>query len=166
MRQEGVIRYTICASPIGPLALASDGTHLTAIRFARKNGQPHIDPDWQRDDDLPVLTQTRAQLAEYFAGQRRQFELPLRPQGTAFQQAVWGALQRIGFSQTSTYGALATAVGRPEAARAVGAAMGANPIPIVVPCHRILGKDGSLTGFGGGLDRKIKLLRLEGVLLA
>lgn len=162
--KDDTIRYTICDSPIGRLTLASDGTQLTEIRFARGDGAADVARNWRRDDDLPVLAQARVQLAEYFAGQRTRFDLPLKLQGTAFQQAVWHALQKVGFSRTSTYGALAAAVGRPAAARAVGAAMGANPIPIVVPCHRIIGKDGSLTGFGGGIDRKTKLLRLEGAL--
>ncbi|MGE5336412.1 MAG: methylated-DNA--[protein]-cysteine S-methyltransferase [Gemmatimonadota bacterium] len=166
MKDERTARYTIFDSPIGPLTLASDGTHLTAVRFARANGKPDVGRDWRRDDDLPVLVRARTQLDEYFAGRRRRFDLPLAPHGTAFQREVWRALQQVGFSQTSTYGALAAAVGRPEAARAVGAAMGANPIPIIVPCHRIIGRDGSLTGFGGGLERKTKLLQLEGVLLA
>lgn len=166
MKQHGTIRYTVCASPIGPLTLASDGTHLTSVRFARGNGKPDIERDWQRADDLPVLALARAQLDEYFAGKRTRFDLPLAPHGTEFQQAVWRALLKVGCGRTSTYGALAAAVGRPEAARAVGAAMGANPIPIIVPCHRIIGADGSLTGFGGGLERKTKLLQLEGALLA
>ncbi len=166
MKQQGTIRYTVCDSPIGPLTLASDGTHLTAVRFARGNGKPDVERDWQRDDDLPVLARARAQLGEYFAGKRTRFNLPLAPQGTEFQQAVWRALLKVGCGQTSTYGALAAAVGRPQAARAVGAAMGANPIPIIVPCHRVIGSDGSLTGFGGGLERKTKLLQLEGSLLA
>jgi len=166
MKELSKTRYTLCDSPVGTLAVTADGKHVTAIRFARRNGSPDIEDDWQRDDDLPVLAKTRVQLGEYFAGRRTHFDVPLKPHGTAFQQAVWKALLKVGFSKTSTYGALATAVGKPAAARAIGAAMGANPIPIIVPCHRIIGKDGSLTGFGGGIDRKTKLLQLEGVLLA
>ena len=166
MKDGTMIRYTLYNSPVGILTLAADGKHLTAIRFARRNGSPDVEADWQRDDDLPVLAKTRTQLAEYFSGRRTHFDVPLKPRGTAFQQAVWQALLKVGFSKTSTYGALASAVGKPAAARAIGAAMGANPIPIIVPCHRIIGKDGSLTGFGGGIDRKTKLLQLEGVLLA
>ncbi len=164
--KDNSLRYTVQESPIGPLTLVADGMHLTAIRFARRNGAADIERSWQRDDDLPVLAQARAQLAEYFAGKRTHFTVPLKPAGTEFQQAVWRALQQVGFGRTSNYGALAASVGRPEAARAVGAAMGANPIPIIVPCHRVIGKDGSLTGFGGGLERKTRLLQLEGVLLA
>jgi len=166
MKDDTMIRYTLCDSPVGMLTLVADDRHLTAIRFARRNGNPDIETGWQRDDDLPVLAKTRAQLGEYFAGRRTHFDVPLKPHGTAFQQAVWQALMKVAFSKTSTYGALASAVGKPAAARAVGAAMGANPIPIIVPCHRIVGKDGSLTGFGGGIDRKTKLLQLEGALLA
>lgn len=164
--RNSTMRYTVCASPIGPLTLVSEGTCLAAVRFARRNGAPDIGRDWQRDDTLPVLAQARAQLDEYFAGKRTRFDVPLKLDGTEFQQAVWRALQKVGFGRTSTYGALAAAVGRPDAARAVGAVMGANPIPIIVPCHRIIGADGTLTGFGGGIDRKTRLLQLEGVLLA
>lgn len=108
-----------------------------------------------------MLVAARAQLAEYFRGKRTRFDLPLRPDGTAFQQSVWRALLKVPFGTTSTYGALAAAIGRPGAARAVGAAVGANPLAIVVPCHRIVGADGTLTGYAGGLARKAKLLALE-----
>jgi methylated-DNA-[protein]-cysteine S-methyltransferase len=154
--------YTLLDSPLGTLALVSDGAHLTGIHFPRRDGKPHVERAWQRDDSSPVLAQARAQLAEYFAGRRMRFDLPLRPQGTAFQQAVWRALLRVPFGKTSTYGALAAAIGRPTAARAVGAAVGANPLAVVVPCHRIIGADGTLTGYAGGLARKVKLLALEG----
>jgi methylated-DNA-[protein]-cysteine S-methyltransferase len=155
--------YTLLDSPLGKLALTSDGKHLTAIHFPRRDGTAHVERAWQRDDAVPVLAQARAQLSEYFAGRRTRFDLPLRPQGTAFQQGVWRALLKVPFGRTSTYGALAAAIGRPTAARAVGAAVGANPLAVVVPCHRIIGADGTLTGYAGGLARKTKLLALEGV---
>ena len=158
--------YTIIDSPVGPLTLTTDGSHLTGVYFARHKGAAVVAHDWQRDDASALLHKAGQQLAEYFAGRRTRFDLPLAPRGTEFQCSVWEALLKIPFGRTSTYGALARTVGKPAAARAVGAAVGANPISIVVPCHRIIGKDGSLTGFGGGLDRKTRLLQLEGVLLA
>jgi methylated-DNA-[protein]-cysteine S-methyltransferase len=157
--------YTVIDSPIGKLSLTADGAQLTSINFAHDNGRAMIDDAWIHDGADPVLAQARAQLDEYFAGRRTMFDLPLAPAGTAFQQAVWRALQRVPFGATSTYGRLAADLGRPTGARAVGSAVGANPIPVVIPCHRIIGKDGSLTGFAGGLPRKTTLLQLEGVLL-
>jgi methylated-DNA-[protein]-cysteine S-methyltransferase len=154
--------YTLLDSPLGTLTLTSDGSHLTGIRFPRRDGRPAVERAWRRDDAAPVLVQARAQLAEYFEGRRTHFDVPLRPEGTAFQQSVWRALLNVPFGKTSTYGALAAAIGRPTAARAVGAAVGANPLAVVVPCHRIIGADGSLTGYAGGLARKTKLLALEG----
>ena len=158
--------YTVIESPIGKLSLTADGAQLTSINFARDDDRAAIDEAWVRDDAHPVLVQARAQLDEYFAGSRTEFDLPLAPVGTAFQQAVWQALLLVPFGATSTYGQLAADLGRPTGGRAVGSAVGSNPIPIVIPCHRIIGKDGSLTGFAGGLPRKTTLLRLEGVLLA
>jgi methylated-DNA-[protein]-cysteine S-methyltransferase len=117
-----------------------------------------------REGDHAVLRQAQAQLAEYFAGQRRDFDLPLAPQGTEFQREVWWELANIPFGGTISYAELALRVGRPTATRAVGAANGRNPLPIVLPCHRVIGADGSLTGFGGGLPTKEFLLQLEGAL--
>lgn len=154
--------YTLLDSPLGTLALTSDGSHLTGIHFPRRDGRPAVERTWERDDAAPVLARARTQLAEYFDGRRTRFELPLRPAGTAFQQSVWHALLKVPFGRTSTYGALAAEIGRPTAARAVGAAVGANPLAVVVPCHRIIGADGTLTGYAGGLPRKTKLLALEG----
>lgn len=155
--------YTLFDSPLGKLALTSDGSHLTGIHFPRRDGRPAVERTWERDDAAPVLARSRTQLAEYFDGRRTRFDLPLRPAGTAFQQSVWRALLKVPFGRTSTYGALAAEIGRPTAARAVGAAVGANPLAVVVPCHRIVGADGTLTGYAGGLARKTKLLALEGV---
>jgi len=154
--------YTEMASPLGTLQLTAENGALTGVHFpGQKHDRPR-QPEWQRADDEPVLVQARAALAEYFEGRRTQFDLPLAPRGTAFQQAVWRALLAVPFGATSTYGAIALAIRKPSAVRAVGAAVGANPIGIIVPCHRIIGRDGSLTGYAGGLDRKAKLLALEG----
>jgi methylated-DNA-[protein]-cysteine S-methyltransferase len=156
--------YTIIDSPIGKLTLTAERNALTAVLFARTDGTATLDAAWQHDDAHPVLAKARIQLGEYFAGKRTRFNLPLEPAGTAFQRAVWDALLDVPFGATSTYGALAAQVGRPKAARAVGGAVGDNPIAVVIPCHRIIGKDGSLTGFGGGLPRKTILLQLESML--
>jgi len=153
--------YTEMKSPLGTLLLTTEDGALTGVHFP---GEKHDHPrraDWQRADDEPVLAAARAQLGEYFDGRRTAFDLPLAPRGTPFQQAVWRALLAVPFGATSTYGAIASAIRRPTAVRAVGGAIGANPIGIVVPCHRIIGADGSLTGYAGGLDRKTRLLALE-----
>jgi methylated-DNA-[protein]-cysteine S-methyltransferase len=146
-------------SPVGPLLLAGDGSHLKLIDFqtgphARRPGK-----DWAADPQ-PFRTAIE-QLEDYFAGRRRTFELPLEPDGTAFQRAVWRALTGIPYGETISYGELARRIGNPQASRAVGLANGANPLPIVVPCHRVIGADGSLTGFGGGIEIKRQLLALE-----
>lgn len=153
---------TILDSPVGPLLLASDGTALTHLLFEREDAPAAADraafAAGRRD---AVLERACAQLQEYFAGRRRTFDLPLAPTGTAFQRAVWRALEDIPYGRTESYGTLADRVGRPRAVRAVGAANGRNPISIIVPCHRVIGADGSLTGYGGGLDAKRFLLALE-----
>lgn len=154
--------YTTAESPLGTLLLTAEDGQLTGVHFPGQKHDRPVQPDWRRADGEAVLAQARQQLREYFAGRRTDFDLPLRPQGTAFQQSVWRALLAVPFGRTSTYGAIARAIGRPTAVRAVGAAVGANPIGIVVPCHRIVGHDGGLTGYAGGLDRKVRLLALEG----
>jgi len=153
--------YTETGSPLGTLQLTAEDGALTGVHFPGQKHDCPRQPHWRRADDEPVLAAARTQLAEYFDGRRSDFDLPLAPRGTPFQQAVWQALLAVPFGATSTYGAIAGAIGRPTAVRAVGAAVGANPIGIVVPCHRIVGADGSLTGYAGGLDRKTKLLALE-----
>ncbi|ACY18040.1 methylated-DNA--[protein]-cysteine S-methyltransferase [Haliangium ochraceum] len=149
-------------SPIGPLLLAADADGLRRIAFARDGVPAKPEPGWQHAPEQ--LAAARAQLDQYFAGTRQRFELPLAPQGTAFQRQVWQVLQGVGFGVTVSYGELARRLGRPTAVRAVGAANGRNPLPIVIPCHRVIGADGSLTGFAGGLAIKRALLRGEGVL--
>ncbi len=154
--------FTTMPSPLGPLTLVADGDALCAIFFQRHRGATTHRAQDTRNDNHPTLMRARRQLDDYFAGRRTRFEMRLAPRGTAFQQTVWQQLQKVPFGRTSTYGAIAVAIGRPGAARAVGAAIGANPLSIVVPCHRILGHDGRLTGYAGGLARKRRLLELEG----
>lgn len=146
-------------SPVGPLRLVADHEGLRRICFARDR---HPRPEDTLGEHAPQrLAFARKQLQEYFDGHRRGFDLPLRPIGTAFQLAVWQALRAIPYGETWSYAELARQLGRPTATRAVGAANGRNPLPIVVPCHRVIGRDGSLTGFGGGLETKARLLQLE-----
>jgi len=144
-------------SPIGALLLISDGEALTGIHFDGRHGMAPT-PGGEHD---PVIVEAARQLRAYFAGERHSFALPLRPAGTEFEVEVWEELRRIPYGETLSYGELADRVGNPSAARAVGRANACNPIPIVIPCHRVIGADGSLTGFGGGLDTKRRLLDLE-----
>lgn len=150
-------------SPVGRLLIAASDEGLHAIEFPQGRHRLKRDAHWQ-ESPHPLLSEAARQLGEYFAGQRRVFDLPLAPQGTDFQQRVWQALRAIPYGQTRSYAQLATAIGQPKAMRAVGAANGRNPLSIVVPCHRVIGADGSLVGFGGGLPVKTFLLRLEGAL--
>lgn len=155
---------TLLPSPLGPLTLAAHDRALVGVWF---DVQAHL-PDlaqWRFDDHHPVLLLAAQQLREYFARQRRTFDVPLDLSfGTPFQQAVWHSLLAIAPGATSTYGAISQAVGNPRAVRAVGGAVGRNPIGILVPCHRVIGANGALTGYAGGMDRKIALLELEGAL--
>lgn len=155
--------YRYHHSPIGRLLLAGDETGLQQLLMEIDAKPWRIGERWRLAG--AELDAACRQLDQYFAGQRRHFELRLAPQGTAFQLAVWQALQAIPFGQTSSYSALAERIGRPRAVRAVGAANGANPLAIVIPCHRVIGRDGSLTGYAGGLGRKALLLKLEGAWL-
>lgn len=151
-------------SPVGRLILAATNAGLTRILFAADQDLPANRPESRAacGETSSILGETERQLTDYFAGRRERFDLPLSPSGTPFQLEVWEALQAIPYGATRTYGELAVAIGRPKAVRAVGAANGANPLPIVVPCHRVIGTDGSLTGFGGGMENKRRLLVLEG----
>jgi methylated-DNA-[protein]-cysteine S-methyltransferase len=139
-------------TPVGTLWLAANGAGLSAVAFHGPAGA--------RSND-PLLTEAEAQLRAYFAGELTRFELPLSPEGTHFQRRVWNAVAQVPYGGTTTYSALAAAIGRPSACRAVGAANGRNPLAIVVPCHRVIGASGALTGYGGGLERKRALLDLE-----
>ena len=151
------ISYTRIASPLGTLLLAADDSGLRHIMFASETQSP--DPAWRHD--AAPLTETIRQLQAYFAGERENFDLPLAPEGTPFQMEVWQRLRDIPYGQTISYGELARRIGNPKASRAVGLANGSNPIPIVIPCHRVIGSNGKLTGYGGGLPIKEKLLALE-----
>jgi methylated-DNA-[protein]-cysteine S-methyltransferase len=151
--------YTILVSPIGPLVLAGMDERLACIGFPTGKGAVTPHADWHRDD--AAFAEARAQLAAYFDGRLTRFDLALDPRGTPFQRAVWAELTRIPPGETISYGELARRIGRPSASRAVGAANGANPLPIVVPCHRVIGTSGALTGFAGGLETKRFLLALE-----
>lgn len=156
--------YDTYDSPIGGMLLAATDDGLAGVYFDRQKHHPGKGRDWERDPANPHLKRAKSQLAEYFAGKRRKFDLALDPAGTDFQKAVWKAISGVAFGQTITYGELARRAGVPGSARAAGAATGRNPIGIVVPCHRIMGSDGSLTGYAGGLAKKRALLALEGVL--
>jgi len=147
-------------SPIGRLLLAGDGARLSHVCF--QSGPRPFRPIAGWITDAAPFRTAVAQLEEYFAGKRRTFDLPLAPRGTDFQQRVWRALREIPYGNTISYGELARRIGKPSAPRAVGLANGANPLPIIVPCHRVIGTNGSLTGFGGGLPIKRRLLALEG----
>ncbi|MGQ0534107.1 MAG: methylated-DNA--[protein]-cysteine S-methyltransferase [Caulobacteraceae bacterium] len=155
---------TIYDSPVGPLTLASNGEALIQLEFENSK---HPLPDYVLGNDK-VLDSARRELDTYFAGKLREFKVKLAPQGTEFQKKVWAALLTIPYGATRSYGQQATAIGAPKASRAVGAANGRNPIAIIIPCHRVIGANGSLTGFGGGMERKQILLELEqgGSLLA
>lgn len=156
------VAYDVVESPVGRLLLTGDSRALTGLYMMDGDEHPmRAAPGWvRRQEDF---TSAAAQLREYFAGERAEFDLPLAPCGTAFQLAVWEELARIPYGKTTSYGEVALALGKSLiAARAVGLANGRNPISIIVPCHRVIGADGSLTGYGGGLDRKEWLLRHEG----
>lgn len=156
------VLYTWMDSPVAPLLLVSDGDALTGLHMAGARGTPTVQSHW-RQDAAHFFTAS-CQLTEYLNGERTEFDLPLAPEGTPFQRKVWDALLTIAFGQTLSYGTLARQVGSDQGARAIGGAVGRNPISIVIPCHRVVGSDGALTGYGGGLDRKTWLLRHEGAL--
>ena len=151
--------FSLLDSPIGELLLTGDGNAVTGIWMQSHRSEWKKTKDWLRDDRAFAVT--RAQLTEYFTGERSSFELPLAAEGTGFQRKVWTELCVIPYGETISYGELARRIGQPSAARAVGLANGSNPLPIVVPCHRVIGADGSLTGFGGGIERKRWLLAHE-----
>lgn len=155
------MKYCIFASDLGPVMVAGDdvGIRYISLLNGPKEKGPHS--DWTEDG--AAFEEEIEQLQSYLAGERRTFNMSLRPEGTEFQESVWTALKSIPYGKTMTYGEIAAQIGRPRAVRAVGAANGANPIGIVIPCHRVIGADGSLTGYGGGLPNKRALLELEGV---
>jgi methylated-DNA-[protein]-cysteine S-methyltransferase len=154
-----VKKYCTYQSPIGTLMLVGTDGVLEQLHFPNSPEQKHIAGDWQYDE--ACFSKVLRQLAEYFAGSRQVFDLELAPKGTEFQKRVWQELRKIPFGRTASYGEIAARIGNGKASRAVGMANSKNPIPIIVPCHRVIGKDGSLTGFGGGLEVKKQLLELE-----
>jgi methylated-DNA-[protein]-cysteine S-methyltransferase len=156
--------HTVIDTPIGPLTLVAGPDGLREVRFP--NGRPVSDADGPAQPEHPVLVQAATELEEYFAGTRTDFDVPLDPQGSPFQLAAWQGLTTIPFAETVSYGEQARRLGHDGKARAIGAANGSNPLPVIVPCHRVIGSDGSLTGFGGGLPTKEFLLRMEGALPA
>jgi methylated-DNA-[protein]-cysteine S-methyltransferase len=155
------LAYKYVASPVGQLKLVASETGLMAILWENDNPRRVPLTDLVEDNDQSTLVETERQLNEYFAGRRHEFSMPLDMRGAPFQKEVWRALQAIPFGKTLSYGEIAKQLGRPLASRAVGAANGRNPISIVVPCHRVIGSSGKLTGFAGGLGAKAHLLNLE-----
>lgn len=156
-----MLSATRLASPVGTLTLVASDTGLVAVLWPDDDPRRVVIGAWQARDDHPILRAAAAQLAAYFAGDRRSFDVPFDMRGTDFQLAVWAALPTIPYGETRSYGALAQMLGRPGASRAVGAANGRNPLSIVVPCHRVVGSTGRLTGFAGGLEIKARLLAME-----
>jgi methylated-DNA-[protein]-cysteine S-methyltransferase len=151
--------YTIFDSPIGDLLAVGDGESLSRLHMLGSRKRVELNPAWRRDDD--AFDDVRSQFQEYFAGDRREFDLRLDMVGNPFELRVWEELQTIPYGETASYGEIAQRIGNPGAPRAVGLANGRNPVAVIVPCHRVIGADGSLTGYGGGLERKRLLLDLE-----
>jgi methylated-DNA-[protein]-cysteine S-methyltransferase len=158
---SGSLIYTNMDSPLGELLLLGDGHALCGLYMQDGRKPVEVAPRWERSATSELFTDVQAQLREYFAGERVAFDAPLAMHGTPFERQVWRALVDIPYGETVSYGEIATRVGQPSAARAVGLANGRNPIAVIVPCHRVIGADGTLTGYGGGLQRKRLLLELE-----
>ncbi len=162
MTHPATATHLVVDSPVGPLTLVSDGTHLTGVYFTEHRHAPaDVGRQVHADEAPAVLRDAAQQLAEYFAGTRTEFDLPVAATGTEFQQRVWALLREIPYGRTRSYGQLAADLGQPGASRAVGLANGRNPVSIVVPCHRVVGSSGAITGYGGGVERKQVLLDLE-----
>jgi methylated-DNA-[protein]-cysteine S-methyltransferase len=157
-------RFARYESPLGPMFATAEDDGITHIEFEGAKYAPEARSDWIEDPRSPDLAACGTQLAEYFCGSRTQFDLRLAPRGSDFQQRVWKEIAGVRYGQTISYAELARRAGAPGQARAAGAATGRNPVSLVIPCHRIVGSDGSLTGYAGGLERKRELLELEGVL--
>jgi methylated-DNA-[protein]-cysteine S-methyltransferase len=153
--------HTVVPSPIGLLTLVCSDGALTGLHMDGERHRPPVERFGERDESMPLLVEAARQLTAYFAGRLIDFDLPIWLQGTPFQRHVWAALADIPYGETVSYGELAAQIGQPSAARAVGLANGRNPVAVIVPCHRVVGSTGSLVGYGGGLDRKRYLLRLE-----
>jgi len=157
-----MIRYARFATPLGPVFATAVDNALTGIYFVGQRHAPEISPEWREDQGHAPLAECACQVIGYLESKRASFDLPLAPVGTAFQQRVWREIARIPRGETLSYAELAARAGTPGAARAAGAATGRNPLSIVVPCHRVVGSGGSLTGYAGGIPRKVKLLEIEG----
>jgi methylated-DNA-[protein]-cysteine S-methyltransferase len=157
-------RFKRFASPLGPVLATANERGINGIYFVGQRHEIDIGRDWREERDDPVLAECARQLGEYFEAKRREFDLPLAAAGSDFQQRVWREIARIPFGETISYAELARRAGAAGSARAAGAATGRNPLSIVVPCHRVVGSDGSLTGYAGGLHRKTRLLEIEGAL--
>ena len=156
-----MLYYDYTPSPHGRMLLVADEKALTRVSFAGQKYAPRVAQDWTRDGGHAPIAKAKRELAEYFAGRRKRFSVKLAPRGTPFQRKVWKAIAGVAFGRTIAYAELARRAGRPGSARAAGAATGRNPIGIIVPCHRIVGSDGALTGYAGGLSKKRALLALE-----
>ena len=159
-----MIRYTRFKTPLGIVIATAAGAGLTAIHFVDEKHAPKVERGWIEDDQLPALRECAKQVCEYLDGKRKKFDLPLAPEGSDFQRRVWIEIARIPYGKTISYAQLAERAGAPGSARAAGAATGRNPLAMVVPCHRVVGSDGSLTGYAGGIERKAKMLEMEGAL--
>lgn len=157
-----MIRYARLKTPLGTLLATTAGEALTGLYFDGRPHAPQARKDWKEDPRAALFGECARQLAAYLAGNRQGFDLSLAPEGTPFQQRVWREIARIPYGETITYAELARRAGSPGSARAAGAATGRNPLSIVVPCHRVVGSAGSLTGYAGGIERKARLLALEG----
>jgi methylated-DNA-[protein]-cysteine S-methyltransferase len=157
-----MIDYARIASPLGDILAAAESGALIGLWFEGQKYSPAIPEDWRENAASPAIVRCRKQLDEYFAGKRDRFDLPLAPRGTAYQQRIWREIAAIPFGETLSYAELAKRAGNADAARAAGAATGRNPVSIVIPCHRVVGSGGALTGYAGGLERKTRLLGLEG----
>jgi methylated-DNA-[protein]-cysteine S-methyltransferase len=153
--------YGFYDSPHGRMLLVANGEGLSGVYFDRQKYRPSVDAEWRQDARHAPLRQAKRELVEYFGGERKRFDTALAPEGTPFQRSVWAAIRGVRYGETITYGELARRAGCPGSARAAGAATGRNPIGIIVPCHRIIGSNGDLTGYAGGLARKRALLALE-----
>lgn len=158
--------YTYFGTPIQPILLTSNGAGLTGLHMTERTHGPEIGTDWEENESIAPFPETKQQLAAYFNGTLTEFDLPLVPQGTEFQKKVWDELIKIPYGKTISYGQLAGRIGIPTASRAVGMANGRNPIGLIVPCHRVIGANGKLVGYGGGLPRKEALLSFEAAVLA
>lgn len=156
-----IVRWCRIETPLGTVRIVARGDAIAGVWFDGQKYDAVPDAAWRESPGDPLLRDAARQLKEYFAGRRRRFDVALAPQGTAFQQSVWRAIAKVPAGRTASYGDLARRIGRSAAVRAVGAAVGRNPLSVIVPCHRIVGSDGSLTGYAGGLDRKRALLALE-----